>query len=58
MKKLITIFAVTITAIVYLVSCGKTTTNNLPQTNTITETANDTLNDWQKEVLTAEGLPT
>jgi hypothetical protein len=58
MKKIITIFAATITAIVCLGSCGKTTTNNLPQTNTKTETANDTLNDWQKEVLAAEGLPT
>ena len=46
MKKLITLFAATITAVVCLGSCG------------IAATQNAVLNDWQKEVLAAEGLPT
>ena len=46
MKKLITLFAATITAAVWLGACG------------IAATQNAVLNDWQKEVLAAEGLPT
>ena len=47
MKKIITIFAATITAIACLCSCGRTEVNTKP-----------TLNEWQKSVLEAQGLPT
>ena len=51
MKKIITLItAVFLTAGVF--SCGKTATQTTPTTQT------ELLNDWQKEVLAAEGLPT
>ncbi len=46
MKKLITLFVAAITALVCLTSCGKAATKTKE------------LNDWQKELLAAEGLPT
>ncbi|WP_019679335.1 hypothetical protein [Ruminococcus flavefaciens] len=46
MKKLITLFAAAITALVCLTSCGRTSTKTKE------------LNGWQKELLAAEGLPT
>ncbi|WP_295093435.1 hypothetical protein [Ruminococcus sp.] len=65
MKKLITLFTATITSVVCLGSCGRTQTTKPPQTSintsqaeTSIQTSNDILNDWQKEVLAAEGLPT
>ncbi len=65
MKKLITLFTATITSVVCLGSCGRTQTTKPPQTSVNTsqvetsiQTSNDILNDWQKEVLAAEGLPT
>ena len=65
MKKLITLFTATITSVVCLGSCGRTQTTKPPQTSintsqaeTLIQTSNDILNDWQKEVLAAEGLPT
>lgn|GEM_PF-296093 len=65
MKKLITLFTATITSVVCLGSCGRTQTAKPPQTSinasqveTSIQTSNDILNDWQKEVLAAEGLPT
>jgi len=64
-KKLITLFTATITSVVCLGSCGRTQTAKPPQTSinasqveTSIQTSNDILNDWQKEVLAAEGLPT
>lgn len=51
MKKIITLItAAFLTA--GLFSCGKTATQTTPTTQT------ELLNDWQKEVLAAEGLPT
>ena len=65
MKKLITLFTATITSVVCLGSCGRTQTTKPPQASintsqveTSIQTSNDILNDWQKEVLAAEGLPT
>ena len=52
MKKLITLFVAAIMAVICLGSCGKTATQTTPTTQT------ELLNDWQKEVLAAEGLPT
>ncbi len=52
MKKIITLFIATIIAVVCFGSCGKTATQTTPTTQT------ELLNDWQKEVLAAEGLPT
>jgi len=64
-KKLITLFVATITAVICLGSCGRTQTHKPPKTSANTtqaetsiQTSNDMLNDWQKEVLAAEGLPT
>ena len=51
MKKTCTICAM-MTALICLGSCGKTATQTPPTTQT------ELLNDWQKEVLEAEGLPT
>lgn len=65
MKKLITLFTATITSVVCLGSCGRTQTTKPPQASinasqveTSNQKSNDILNDWQKEVLAAEGLPT
>ena len=65
MKKLIILFTATITSVVCLGSCGRTQTTKPPQTSintsqveTSNQESNDILNDWQKEVLAAEGLPT
>ena len=65
MKKLITLFTATITSVVCLGSCGRTQTTKPPQISintsqveTAIRTSNDMLNEWQKEVLAAEGLPT
>ena len=65
MKKLIILFTATITSVVCLGSCGRTQTTKPPQTSintsqveTSNQESNDRLNDWQKEVLAAEGLPT
>ena len=54
-----------ITLYLCLGSCGRTQTTKPPQTSintsqveTSNQESNDILNDWQKEVLAAEGLPT
>ena len=46
MKRIIALFAAAITAVICLGSCGKAAPKKAE------------LNDWQKEVLAAEGLPT
>ena len=51
MKKIITLITAAFLA-AGLFSCGKTATQTTPTTQT------ELLNDWQKEVLAAEGLPT
>ena len=61
MKKLIILFAATLTAVVCLNSCGKKATQTLSQTGAVgnqAETTQVTLNDWQKSVLEAQELPT
>lgn len=61
MKKLITLFVAVIMAVTCLGSCGKTlsqTSQQIGANVSQSETVNESLNDWQKNVLEAQGLPT
>ena len=59
MKKLKSLFAASMMAFICLSSCGKTeVSKNAMKTETNAKISDGILNDWQKEVLAAEGLPT